>query len=108
MTVEERMKALLCTAFGPLEHLVLREIASPRPGSNQVLIDVKAASLNFPDATMVVQIHLEERRVRKTARRERVEVVHVDLDGAEIRELAGVVPVRPEGHVLEASLVARR
>jgi NADPH2:quinone reductase len=52
MTVEERMKALLCTAFGPLEHLVLREIASPRPGSNQVLIDVKAASLNFPDALM--------------------------------------------------------
>jgi NADPH2:quinone reductase len=46
------MKALLCTAFGPLEHLVLREIASPRTGSNQVLIDVKAASLNFPDALM--------------------------------------------------------
>jgi NADPH:quinone reductase len=46
------MKALLCTAFGPLEHLAVREIASPRPGSNQVLIDVKAASLNFPDVLM--------------------------------------------------------
>ena len=46
------MKALLCTAFGPLEHLSIREVASPRPGSNQVLIDVKAASLNFPDVLM--------------------------------------------------------
>src|SRR3972149_2615731 len=46
------MKALLCTAFGPLERLAIREVESPRPGSNQVLIDVKAASLNFPDALM--------------------------------------------------------
>lgn len=46
------MRALLCTAFGPLEHLAIREIASPRPGSHQVLIDVKAASLNFPDVLM--------------------------------------------------------
>jgi NADPH2:quinone reductase len=46
------MKALLCTGFGPLEHLAIREIASPRPGPNQVLIDVKAASLNFPDVLM--------------------------------------------------------
>jgi NADPH2:quinone reductase len=51
------MKALLCTAFGPLEHLAIREIASPRPGSRQVLIDVKAASLNFPDVLMVQGIY---------------------------------------------------
>ena len=46
------MKALLCTAFGPLEHLAIREIEPPRPGPHQVLIDVKAASLNFPDVLM--------------------------------------------------------
>src|SRR5512134_3072591 len=46
------MKALLCNAFGPLEHLAVREIQSPRPGPRQVLIHVKAASLNFPDALM--------------------------------------------------------
>jgi len=46
------MKALLCTAFGPLEHLAISEIPSPRPGPGQVLVDVKAASLNFPDALM--------------------------------------------------------
>jgi len=47
------MKALVCTAFGPLRKLVLQDIASPRPGPNQVVIDVKASSINFPDALMV-------------------------------------------------------
>ena len=47
------MKALLCTAFGPLDQLSVQEVASPRPGAKQVLIDIKAAALNFPDALMV-------------------------------------------------------
>lgn len=47
------MKALLCTAFGSLETLTVQEVPSPRPGPGQVLIDVKAASLNFPDVLMV-------------------------------------------------------
>lgn len=47
------MRALLCTAFGPPDTLAIREIPSPRPGPGQVLLDVKASSLNFPDALMV-------------------------------------------------------
>ena len=47
------MKALLCTAFGPLEQLTVQEVASPTPGPKQLLIDIKAAALNFPDALMV-------------------------------------------------------
>jgi NADPH2:quinone reductase len=47
------MKALLCTAFGPIEQLAIQEIPNPRPGPGQVLLDVKASSLNFPDALMV-------------------------------------------------------
>ncbi|NJD61780.1 MAG: NADPH:quinone oxidoreductase family protein [Deltaproteobacteria bacterium] len=47
------MKALLCTAFGPIETLSVLEAPSPRPGPSQVLLDVKAASLNFPDILMV-------------------------------------------------------
>jgi NADPH2:quinone reductase len=49
----ETMKALLCTSFGPLEKLAIQEIPKPRPGPGQVLLDVKASSLNFPDALMV-------------------------------------------------------
>lgn len=47
------MKALRCNAFGPIENLAVEEVPSPRPGPGQVLLDVKAASLNFPDVLMV-------------------------------------------------------
>jgi NADPH2:quinone reductase len=47
------MKSLLCTAFGPLETLQVQDVAVPAPGPRQVRIDVKAASLNFPDALIV-------------------------------------------------------
>jgi NADPH2:quinone reductase len=46
------MKALLCTEFGPLEKLTIQEISNPSPGPGQVLLDVKASSLNFPDILM--------------------------------------------------------
>jgi NADPH2:quinone reductase len=46
------MKALLCTEFGPLEKLTIQEIPNPSPGPGQVLLDVKASSLNFPDVLM--------------------------------------------------------
>ncbi|MCX7179149.1 MAG: NADPH:quinone oxidoreductase family protein [Proteobacteria bacterium] len=51
------MKALLCSSFGPLEQLTVQEVAAPRPGAKQVLIDIKAAALNFPDALMVQGIY---------------------------------------------------
>jgi NADPH:quinone reductase len=47
------MKALMCHAFGPIETLRVEEVASPVPGPGQVLIDVKAAAINFPDALIV-------------------------------------------------------
>jgi len=47
------MKSLLCKAFGPIEALEVAETAVPEPAPRQVRIDVKAASLNYPDALMV-------------------------------------------------------
>ena len=47
------MRALLCREFGAIETLQVEEIASPRPAPGEVVVDVKAASLNFPDALMV-------------------------------------------------------
>jgi NADPH:quinone reductase len=48
------MKAVLCKAYGPPESLVVEEIASPRPGKGQVVINVKACGVNFPD-TLIIQ-----------------------------------------------------
>lgn len=47
------MKALLCKAFGPAETLVLEDIASPEPKKNEVLIEVHAAGVNFPDTLII-------------------------------------------------------
>ncbi|MBP8295038.1 MAG: NADPH:quinone oxidoreductase family protein [Burkholderiales bacterium] len=47
------MRALLCKAHGLPETLTIEELASPVPGPGQVLIDVKAAGVNFPDALII-------------------------------------------------------
>ena len=48
------MKALLCKQFGPPETLVVETLPDLVAGDNQVVIDVHAASVNFPD-TLIVQ-----------------------------------------------------
>ena len=47
------MKTLLCAEYGPLEKLAVEDMPSPTAGPGQVVVDVKAAALNFPDALMV-------------------------------------------------------
>jgi len=47
------MKALLCTELGSFDKLTVQDVPSPRPGAGQVVVDVKASSINFPDALMV-------------------------------------------------------
>jgi NADPH2:quinone reductase len=47
------MKAVLCKAYGPPESLVIEELPSPRPGAGEVVVSVKAASVNFPDVLII-------------------------------------------------------
>jgi NADPH2:quinone reductase len=47
------MKAVLCKAFGPPESLVVEEVISPDPGPGEVVVSVKAASVNFPDVLII-------------------------------------------------------
>ncbi|MES1924694.1 NADPH:quinone oxidoreductase family protein [Salinisphaera sp. T31B1] len=47
------MKALLCKQFGPPETLVVEEMPTPEIGPDQVLIDVHAAAVNFPDSLII-------------------------------------------------------
>ena len=44
------MKAIVQCEYGPPDVLKLEEVEKPVPGDNQVLIKVRAASLNFIDA----------------------------------------------------------
>ena len=47
------MRAVVCKEFGPPENLVVEEVADPSPGPGQVLVDVKAAAVTFPDTLML-------------------------------------------------------
>lgn len=47
------MKALQCRALGPPENLRLEELPDPVPGQEQVVVDVRAAGVNFPDGLIV-------------------------------------------------------
>ena len=47
------MKALLCTQFGPPELLEYRDVPAPVAGRGQVVVSVKAASVNFPDVLII-------------------------------------------------------
>jgi NADPH2:quinone reductase len=47
------MKALLCKQFGPPESLVLEDVPSPKAGAGEVVVSIKAASVNFPDVLII-------------------------------------------------------
>jgi NADPH2:quinone reductase len=47
------MRAVVCQQFGPPEKLVIEERPEPVPGAGQVVVDVKAAAVTFPDTLML-------------------------------------------------------
>lgn len=47
------MKAVVCGTLGPIEDLRIGELPMPQPGSNQVLVKVGIAAMNFPDQLIV-------------------------------------------------------
>ena len=47
------MKAVLCRQYGPPDSLVVEELPSPKAGAGEVVVAVKAASVNFPDVLII-------------------------------------------------------
>lgn len=47
------MRALVCSALGSIDDLEVREVDPPRAGAGQVVVDVRAAGVNFPDVLIV-------------------------------------------------------
>ncbi|WP_272975872.1 NADPH:quinone oxidoreductase family protein [Deinococcus geothermalis] len=48
------MRALICTAFAEPEALTVQTVPDPTPGPGEVVLDVRAAGVNYPDALMVM------------------------------------------------------
>jgi NADPH2:quinone reductase len=47
------MRAIVCKEFGPPEKLVVEELPTPAITDHQVLLDVKACGVNFPDLLII-------------------------------------------------------
>jgi NADPH2:quinone reductase len=47
------MKAVVCKQYGPPESLTFEELPSPKAGPGEVVVAVRAASLNFPDVLII-------------------------------------------------------
>ncbi len=47
------MRAVVCNAFGPPENLVVEEMDDPSPGPGEVVVEVKASAVTFPDTLML-------------------------------------------------------
>ena len=47
------MKAVMCNSYGPPENLVLEDIPDLEPGEDEAVVEVHAASLNFPDGLQI-------------------------------------------------------
>jgi len=47
------VRAARCNEYGPPESVVVEEVPTPDVGPGQVLIDVRAASVNYPDVLLI-------------------------------------------------------
>jgi NADPH2:quinone reductase len=51
------MKALICSQYGPPENLSVQDMPDPQPAAGQVVVRVRAAGVNFPDALIVQNLY---------------------------------------------------
>jgi NADPH:quinone reductase len=51
------VRAVLCREFGPPESLVVEEVDEPKAADGQVVVDVKACAVNFPDVLIIQDMY---------------------------------------------------
>ena len=47
------MKAVVCKEFGPPEKLVVETVDDPTPGDGEVVVEMRAAAITFPDTLII-------------------------------------------------------
>ena len=86
------MKAVLCKAWGPPDSLTVETLPDPVPDQGEVLIEVKAAGVNFPDVLIIQNKYQAKPELPFTPGSELAGIVTVVG--------AGVSHVKPGDHVI--------
>jgi len=47
------VKAVVCREFGPPERLVIEDVPDPKAGPGQVVVDIRATAVTFPDTLII-------------------------------------------------------
>src|SRR5438034_8478388 len=51
------MRAVLCRQYGPPESLTVEDVDDPTAGDGQVIVDVRACAVNFPDVLIIQNLY---------------------------------------------------
>src|SRR5438034_11844309 len=51
------MRAVLCRQYGPPESLTVEDVDDPSAADGQVVVDVKACAVNFPDVLIIQNLY---------------------------------------------------
>lgn len=54
------MKAIVCKNYAPIEQLTFKDVEDPVPAARDVVVAVKAAGVNFPDALIVQGLYQDK------------------------------------------------
>ena len=57
------MRAIVANDIGPPEDLIIEELPDPVPGPGEVLVDIRAAAVNFPDLLVIEASTRSSRRI---------------------------------------------
>ncbi len=77
------MKAIVCKAWGPPETLKVQELPEPQPKSGEVMVDIMAAGVNFPDVLIIQNKYQFKPELPFTPGNELAGVVRAVGDGVE-------------------------
>ncbi|CAM2150881.1 NADPH:quinone oxidoreductase family protein [Paraburkholderia tropica] len=85
------MRAIRCNQYGPPDTLSIEELPDLVPGAGQVVIDVKAAAVNFPDVLIIENKYQVKPQLPFTPGAEVAGIVRAAGEGVKFAPGTGVV-----------------
>jgi NADPH:quinone reductase len=100
------MRAIRCNQYGPPDTLTLEALPDLTPGPGQVVIDVKAAAVNFPDVLIIENKYQMKPTLPFTPGAEVAGVVRAAGDGVKLAPGTRVVAYVGQGGFAEQAIAS--